>query len=252
MHELFDIQSQRAIVTGGGGGLGSAIAEGFMEAGAKVVITDISDTVFELADAYRAKGYQAWGVKGNLGDSSDLKRLFAECIEILGGVDILVNSAGIQFLHDAADYPEDAFDRIININLKALFRMCQMSAEYMIRQGYGKIINLASAASFFGAVRMPAYASSKGGVAQLTKALGNEWAHFGINVNALAPGQMATKLNTAAVDDPVHSQELLKRIPSGRFGTPEDVKGPALFLASHASDYMSGAIIPVDGGYLVR
>ena len=253
MTDLFDIQGKCAIVTGGAGDLGRAIAEGFLEAGAKVVLMDISERMKDIADAYRAEGYEAWAVIGNLGDSADLERMFYEALELLGGkIDILVNSAGIQYLHDAVDYPAEAFERILNINVKALFHMSQLAATEMMRAGSGKIINLASAASFFGAVRMPAYASSKGAVAQLTKALGNEWGGRGINVNALAPGHMDTKINTAVVDDPVRSAEVLKRVPLGRFGKPADVKGPALFLASHASDYLSGAIIPVDGGYLTR
>lgn len=253
MTGLFDIQGKCAIVTGGAGDLGRAIAEGYLEAGAKVVLMDLSERVKDIVNNYCTKGYKAWAVIGNLGDPEDLERMFHEALNDLSGrIDILVNSAGIQYLHDAVDYPADAFERILNINVKALFHMSQLAAVEMLKNGSGKIINLASAASFFGAVRMPAYASSKGAVAQLTKALGNEWGGNGINVNALAPGHMDTRINTAVVDDPIRSAEILKRVPLGRFGKPADVKGPALFLASHASDYLSGAIIPVDGGYLTR
>jgi len=253
MNDLFDIRKKRAIVTGGTGDLGRAIGEGFLEAGAAVVLVDLSEKVEKIAADYCSQGYEAYAVVGNLETYEERKRIFSDSLEMLGGtVDILVNSAGIQLLHDAVDYPADAFEQILNINVKALFHMCQLAGAKMIVQGHGKIINLASAASFFGAIRMPAYTSSKGAVMQLTKGLGNEWGPYGVNVNALAPGHMDTKINTAVVDDPVRSQEVLKRIPLNRFGKPEEVKGPAIFLASSASNYLSGAVIPVDGGYLVR
>lgn len=253
MKDFFDIQNKHAIITGGTGDLGRAIGEGFLEAGAEVVFIGTTEKAKEIAAGYRGRGYKAYGVVGNLETADERERIFLESLEALNGtVDILVNSAGIQYLHDAVDYPADAFERILNINLTALFHMCQLAGARMIAQGHGKIINLASAASFFGAVRMPAYSSSKGAVAQLTKGLGNEWGQFGVNVNALAPGHMDTKINTAVVDDPVRSAEILKRIPLNRFGKPEELKGAAIFLASGASDYMSGVILPVDGGYLVR
>ena len=253
MYHLFNLEGKRAVITGGTGDLGRAIGEGFLEAGAEVVLIGTTEKAKEIARDQNCKGYKAHGLIGRLDTAEEREQLFSDAIELLGGdIDILVNSAGVQYIHDAVDYPPDAFNRILNINVTALFHMCQMAGKRMIEQRHGKIINLASAASFFGAVRMPAYSSSKGAVAQLTKELGNEWGPYGVNVNALAPGHMATKINTAVVDDPIRSAEILKRIPLQRFGKPEELKGPAIFLASSASDYMRGVILPVDGGYLVR
>lgn len=174
-------------------------------------------------------------------------------LQMLGGrIDILVNAAGIQRRHACEDFPLEDFTEVIEVNLTSVFDMCQMAGKVMIAQGGGKIINVASMLTFFGGYTVPAYAASKGGVGQLTKALSNEWASRNIQVNALAPGYMATDMNTALLADEGRNKEILARIPAKRWGDGDDMKGPLLFLASAASGYVSGAIIPVDGGYLNR
>lgn len=248
---LFDLTGKKAIVTGASGGLGRGMAEGFHQVGAEVVIIDITDNVSSVADEIGASGTKVYGVKGNLKDREDLKRSFDEAIEKLGGsLDILVNCAGIQRRSKCEDFPIEDWDDVIEVNLTSVFELCQLAGRIMLNKGKGKIINVASMLSFFGGYTVPAYAASKGGVAQLTKALSNEWARRGINVNAIAPGYMATSLNTALINDPTRNEKILARIPAGRWGQPEDIKGVIVFLASEASNYINGAIIPVDGGYL--
>lgn len=248
---MFDLTGKKAIVTGGSGGLGRGLAEGLHEAGAELVIIGVSDRCFSMAAEMGKAGAKVYGVKGDLSDRQALQRAFAEAVEKLGGrLDILVNSAGIQRRSPCADFPIEDWDAVIETNLNAVFLLCQLAGRLMIKQGKGKIINVASMLSFFGGYTVPAYAASKGGIAQLTKALSNEWAKLGINVNAIAPGYIDTPLNTALINDPVRNKKILDRIPAGRWGTPEDVKGIAVFLAAEASNYVDGAIIPVDGGYL--
>ena len=175
-------------------------------------------------------------------------------MELLGGhLDILVNGAGIQRRHFCEEFPIEDWDAVLEVNLTATFDLCQMAGQQFIRQNSkGKIINIASMLSFFGGYTVPAYAASKGGVAQLTKALSNEWTGKGINVNAIAPGYMATEMNTALLNDEGRNTEILGRIPAHRWGTPDDMKGLCIFLASDASDYIAGAVIPCDGGYLCK
>ena len=248
---LFDLTGKRAFVTGGGRGLGRGMAEGLAEAGAKVVILGSSGGVLKTAEELRAKGLDVIGVQGDLSDRAGIPALFEAVVEQLGGgIDILVNNAGVQRRSRCEDFALEDWDAVINVNLNAVFVLCQLAGSKMLAQGGGKIINLASMLSYFGGFTVPAYAASKGGVAQLTKALSNEWAGKNIQVNAIAPGYMATEMNTALMEDPDRNQGILARIPAGRWGTPEDMKGLVIFLASRASDYMNGAVIPVDGGYL--
>ena len=171
-----------------------------------------------------------------------------------GRVDILVNGAGIQRKIKTEDFPLEQWDLVLSINLNAVFILSQLAGRKMLKQGYGKIINIASMLSFFGGDSVPAYAATKGAVAQLTKAMCNEWASRGINVNAVAPGFMDTELNRHInmQNNPERHMKIAERIPAGRWGTPEDMKYLAVFLASHASDYINGAVIPCDGGYLVK
>jgi 2-deoxy-D-gluconate 3-dehydrogenase len=249
--KLFDLTGKKAFVTGGNRGLGRGIAEGLCEAGAKVVILASGDSVYKAAEELTEKGYWVKGVKCNLANPEEIKKVFSDAKDILGGkIDILVNNAGIQRRNKCEEFLISDWEDVMDINLKAVFIMCQLAGRHMIENGGGKIINIASMLSFFGGFTVPAYAASKGGVAQLTRALSNEWASKGINVNAIAPGYMATEMNTKLIEDEKRNADILARIPVGRWGNEQDVKGLAIFLASAASDYMSGAIIPIDGGYL--
>ncbi len=251
--EMFDLTGKKAMVTGGAGDLGSSMVDGLVQSGAEVCILDMSDKAQMMAADYCKKGFKVSSVKVNVADRADVKRAFAKALEKLGGrVDIMVNAAGIQRRHKCEEFPMDDWDAVIEINLTAVFEFTQLAGREMLKYGYGKIINIASMLTFFGGYTVPAYSASKGGVAQVSKAFCNEWSGKGINVNCIAPGYMDTQMNVNLINDPVRNDEILKRIPAGRWGTGEDVKGVIVFLASPASDYISGAVIPVDGGYLSR
>lgn len=250
---LFDLQGRKALVTGATRGLGWGMAEGLMEYGAEAVIWGTSAKVYTVAEEFRSRGFTCQGVVADLSDRDSLNAAFAESLELLAGkIDILVNCAGIQRRHPSEDFPMSDWDAVLEVNLTAPFELCQLAGREMLKAGYGKIINIASMQSFFGGLTIPAYASAKGGIALLTKALCNEWAGRGINVNAIAPGYMATEMNSALLD-PANPRykEITDRIPTHRWGgaNGEDMKGTCIFLASHASDYLNGAVIPVDGGY---
>ena len=192
-------------------------------------------------------------LKADVSDRSQIRDSFEKALALLEGrLDILVNSAGIQRRHASEVFPEQDWDAVIAVNLEATFFYCQLAANNMIPTGGGKIINIASMQSFLGGITIPAYAASKGGVSQLTKALSNDWAAKGICVNAIAPGYMDTQMNVALINDPVRNAEALSRIPMKRWGKGGDLKGLVVFLASAASDYITGTVIPVDGGYLAR
>lgn len=252
VNKMFDITGKRAIVTGAAQGLGYGMAEGFLESGCEVVLMDISDKLDTVVEELCKKGYKAHAVKGNLADREDIKRMFNDSMDKMGGVDILVTAAGIQRRHRSDMFPIEDWDAVIDINLNAVFILDQLCAKKMIEQGKGKIINIASMVSWFGGINVPAYTAAKGAVSQMTKCMGNDWASLGINVNAIAPGYMATDMNEKIIEDTNRYDEISERIPAKRWGTPNDMKGTAIFLASDASDYLSGAIIPVDGGYLCR
>lgn len=254
MVNLFDIAGKKAIVTGGTRGLGHGMAEGLMEAGCEVAIVGTSDQVFAVAKDFCARGFVCHGVKADFSKRSEVYRCFTECLEKLGGdLDILVPAHGIQRRHSAEVFPIEEWDEVLNVNLNSVFILCQEAGKIMLKKGYGKIIAIASMVSWFGGQTVPAYAAAKGGIAQLTKELSNDWIARGVNVNAIAPGYMATEMNAALLDEsnPRYAQ-ITDRIPAKRWGTGEDMKGACIFLASHASDYLGGAIIPVDGGYLVK
>lgn len=253
MKKSFDLTGKKAIITGGGSGLGLGMAQGLQAAGAEVAIIDIMDSVPQVAQEMAANGTMAYGIKGDLGNRESLQTAFNLAVDKLGGrLDILVNSAGIQRRSKSEEFPIEYWDAVVEINMTSVFLLCQLAGRKMLEQGQGKIINVASMLSYFGGYTVPAYAASKGGVAQLTKALANEWAGRGVNVNAVAPGYMDTAMNTALVNDPVRNEQILARIPAGRWGTGEDMQGAVIFLASSYSDYINGAIIPVDGGFLSR
>jgi len=250
MNNLFDITGKKAIVTGGNKGLGRGITEALLEGGAHVAIIASSESAISVAKEMREKGYHAYGVQCDLNNHSDIEKGFEKAVQQLNGLDILVNNAGIQRRNPCEEFSLEDWEDVLRVNLTSVFVTCQLAGRHMIKQKSGKIINLASLLSFFGGYTVPAYAAAKGGVAQLTKALSNEWASKGINVNAIAPGYMATEMNVNLINDPKRYADITARIPMGRWGTPEDLKGIVLFLASRASDYLSGTIIPVDGGYL--
>ncbi len=250
--EAFKLTGKNAIVTGAGAGLGNSIAAGLAEAGAKVALIDIRPDIGEIAAGMSGNGMELVGVRADLMNREDLRRGFEECLGLLGGVDILVNNAGMQVRGRAEDIPLCDWDRLIELNVTSLFEMSQLAAREMFKKGYGKIINVASMLSFFGGLNCSPYAASKGAVAQLTKAFSNEWAGRGINVNAIAPGYMDTALNTSLMADEERYREITLRIPAHRWGRPEDLTGTVVYLASRASDYVSGAVIPIDGGYLGR
>lgn len=247
-----DLTGKHAIVTGGGRGLCRSIAQGLHDSGAELILVGSSEASKKTAQEMTSKEAPVYGVSGDLSRKEDIRRIFEDCSSIFGGrIDILVNGAGIQYREDAVDFPSQEWERIISVNLSAVFYLTQMVGKVMLEQEYGKIINIASMTSFFGSTRIPAYTASKGAIAQLTRALSNEWAAKGINVNAIAPGYMATTLtDDIKKKNPEQYREITSRIPMGRWGTGDDLKGLAVFLASDASAYISGAIIPVDGGYL--
>ncbi|MEM5766696.1 MAG: SDR family oxidoreductase [Bacillota bacterium] len=255
MTNLFDIQGWKAIVTGGTRGLGYGMAEGLMEAGASVVIFGTSHKVEQVAVDFCARGFECRGLKVDLSNAEEREAGFYKAVELLGGLDIIINAAGIQRRHPCEEFPRKDWDEVLEVNLTAPFVLSQLAAKEFLKKEkpYGKIVNIASMLSFFGGVTVPAYAAAKGGVAQFSKGMCNELAGKGITVNCIAPGYMDTEMNTALTDpDNPRYQEITDRIPAHRWGTAEDMKGCAIFLSSHASDYLNGAVIPVDGGYLVK
>ncbi len=251
--ESFKLMGKNAVVVGGAGDLGRAMLEALVESGANAIVIDIDEKVFDISRKLQKRGFNVEALQVDISSRKNIKRSVEKVTEIFNGsVDILVNSAGIQRRASSENFLEKDWDDVININLNATFFYCQYIGRLMLKKGYGKIINIASMISFLGGITIPAYAASKGGVAQLTKALSNDWAGRGINVNAIAPGYMDTQMNTALVNDEKRTAEILSRIPKNRWGTGEDLKGIIVFLASSASDYCCGTVIPVDGGYLVR
>ena len=252
---LFDVSGKKVIFTGATGGLGQSMAEGLLEAGAEVVLVGASGRCRTLAEEYRARGWKAHGLPCDLASTEEIRDCLGKALDLLGGeIDVLVNAAGIQRRAPSEDFPLEDWQAVIDVNLTAPFLLSRLAGKQMIRQGRGgRIINIASMCSYFGGSTIPAYSASKGGIAQLTKAMCNDWAKYGITVNAIAPGYMDTPMN-AALTDPRNPRfkEISDRIPAGRWGTGEDMKGLTIFLASGASDYINGAVIPCDGGYLVK
>lgn len=251
--KLFDLTGQRAIVVGGAGDLGFAILEGLIEAGASAVAIDISAKVKALCSSLREKGCEVHGLEVDVTDRTAIKQSVSDAVQLLGGdIDILVNAAGIQRRAPSEDFSEQDWDDVLSVNLTAAFIYSQQVARGMIAKKRGKIIHVSSIMSQFGGITIPAYAASKGGLSQLTKALSNDWAAKGICVNAIAPGYIDTQLNTALISDEKRSTEVLLRTPVKRWGVPADMKGVVIFLASAASDFVTGTVIPVDGGYSAR
>lgn len=251
MNDLFSLKGKVALVTGGSRGLGRAMAAGLAAAGADVAVVGRKTDPAVIAEI-ELRGVRGAFFEHDLADIDGIPGLIARVEASLGAIDILVNCAGVQSRHKAAEFPRKDWDFVINVNMNAVFFLCQAVGRGMLARKSGKIINVASLLSFQGGLTVPAYAASKGAVAQFTKSLSNEWASQGVNVNCIAPGYMDTEMNVALMADPTRSRQILERIPAGRWGKPEDMAGAAVFLASRASDYVHGATIVVDGGWLGR
>ena len=260
MSELFNLGGRSALVTGANTGLGQAIAVALAQAGADIVALGRGDasscagTAAQVAAAGRRFSFVQADLSGAAPVTSTVQHVVAGALAASpqGRLDILVNNAGIIRRADSLDVTEEDWDAVINTNLKSLFFLSQAAAAHMAQHGGGKIINVASLLSFQGGIRVPAYTASKSAVAGLTRALANEWAAQGINVNALAPGYFDTNNTAALKADPDRNASILARIPAGRWGQPPDLGGAAVFLASRASDYVHGIVLPVDGGWLAR
>ncbi len=250
--DSFSLQGNVAVVTGCDTGLGQGMALGLAKAGCDIVGVNISEPT-ETMEKIQATGRKFVDIRANLMKLDDIPSIVDRAVTELGRIDILVNNAGIIRRNDAIEFSEQDWDDVMNINIKSVFFMSQAVAKQFIAQGEGgKIINIASMLSFQGGIRVPSYTASKSGVMGVTRLMANEWAKHGINVNAIAPGYMATNNTAALRADEQRNQEILERIPANRWGTPEDLAGPCVFLASKASDYINGYTVAVDGGWLSR
>lgn len=250
--DAFNLKNKVAIVTGASTGLGRGMALGLAEAGANIVAVATRDMA-ELKIEIEALGVKCLIIQADLKTLAPIEDIVSKTVAKFGSVDVLVNNAGIIRREDSIDFSENYWDDVINVNLKTLFFLSQRVAKEFMKQGNGgKIINIASMLSYQGGIRVPSYTASKSAVRGITMTLANEWAKHGINVNAIAPGYMETDNTAALRKDETRSKEILERIPANRWGTPNDLKGIVVFLASSASDYINGATIPVDGGWLGR
>ena len=248
---LFDLTGKVAVVTGGGSGLGQGIAIGLAEAGADIISISYTDSD-ETVQIVEGLGRKAQQIKVDLSDETVLESVFNEALGIFGKVDILVNNAGIIRRVPAVDHPAKDWHDVMSLNLNSVFFLCQLAGRHMMERGSGKIINIASMLTYQGGINVPGYTASKHAVAGITKAFANEWASKGVQINAIAPGYMATENTSAIRADEDRSKDILARIPASRWGTPADLKGPAVFLASEASDYLNGHVVCVDGGWMAR
>jgi len=250
--DAFNLTGNVAIVTGCDTGLGQGMALGLAQAGCDIVSVN-RKIPHETAQQVSALGRRFTSIQADLSRQEGLAEIVSEAVERMGRVDILVNNAGTIRRQDALDFTEKDWDDVMNLNLKSVFFLSQAVARQFIAQGSGgKIINIASMLSFQGGIRVPSYTASKSGVLGLTRLLANEWASHAINVNAIAPGYMATNNTQALREDAARNQEILERIPAGRWGEPADLQGPVVFLASDASAYINGYTLAVDGGWLAR
>jgi 2-deoxy-D-gluconate 3-dehydrogenase len=250
--ERFRLDGKIALVTGASGGLGAGIADALAEAGAQVACHGNSRPAVHTAARIVNTGGKAKAFSADLSTDQGASELFKAVTEGMGPIDILFNNAGIIFRADSDEFPMDEWERVMQVNLTSVFRLSQLAGISMIERGGGKIINIASLLSFQGGIRVPAYAASKGGLTQLTKALSNEWASKNVQVNAIAPGYFRTDNTSALQADEERNRQILERIPAKRWGEPEDLAGAAVFLASRASDYVTGEVLTVDGGWMGR
>jgi 2-deoxy-D-gluconate 3-dehydrogenase len=250
--DAFSLEGRVALVTGAGTGIGAAIARALAAAGAAVACHGNKHVPSDTAAEIGKLGRRAVVLTGDLRDRATPDALVDATVRQLGAIDILVNNAGIIRRSPAVEFSDDDWEAVVDVNLTSVFRLCRAAGKRMISQGRGKIVNVSSLLAFQGGITVPAYAASKGGVAQLTKALANEWASKGVNVNAIAPGYIHTDNTAALAADPVRNAQITVRIPAGRWGEPDDLGGAAVFLASRASDYVSGHVLVVDGGWMGR
>ena len=246
------LAGKRAFVTGGGGGIGSAIVTGLHRHGVGVVAMGRSANVRHVVDGLARGGPPALAVEVDLADTVQAEQAFGRAVDELGGLDILITAHGHVQPGPSAEVPLEEWSRTLATNLTSVFQLSQLAYKEMAPAGRGKIVHIASMYAFFGGLRVAAYAASKGGVGQLTKSLAIEWASTGINVNAIAPGYVRTNLNRHIWQDPKRAADVLGRIPAGRWGEPDDLFGAVVFLSSSLSDYVHGVVLPVDGGYLAR
>lgn len=251
--EKFSVAGKKCIVTVGAQGLSRGMAEGLLENGAEVVLMDLqAEKLQKVVDEYNAMGYKAYAVSGNLSQKSEIDRMFDEAMQYLGGeLDVMIPAAGIQRRYEPWEFPEEQWRLVIDVDLNHVWFMCQKAIQVMKdRDTVGKIINIASMNSYFGGTTVPAYSAAKGAIVSLTRSIASDCADHSICCNAIAPGYMDTEMCANMTQE--RKDECTARIPAARWGTPEDVKGPILFLASSASDYLNGATIPVDGGFLTK
>jgi 2-dehydro-3-deoxy-D-gluconate 5-dehydrogenase len=251
MNALFDLTGKTAIITGAGTGLGLGMSRALAAAGADTVLVDLAERA-EAVEAVRACGRRVLPLAADLGTTQAIPGIIAATMKEFGRIDIVVNNAGIIRRTKALDYSEKDWDDVMAVNARSVFFMAQAAAREMVKRRYGKIINIASLLSFQGGILVPAYTASKAAVAQMTKAMANEWAEHGITVNAIAPGYMATENTRALRENSERARTILQRIPAGRWGMPDDLAGAVVFLASPASDYVNGHVLVVDGGWLAR
>ncbi len=250
--DRFRLEGKTALVTGAASGLGAAIALALADAGAAVACHGNRRPAEETALQIRKSGRKAASFSADLSTDDGADRLFADVRDAMGPPDILVNNAGTIHRAAAVDHDLDAWKQVLQVNLTSAFRLCQLAGREMLQRKQGKIVNVASMMSFQGGIRIAAYTASKGGIAQMTKALANEWAAGNVQVNAIAPGYFRTDNTSALQKDETRNRQILERIPAGRWGEPEDLTGAAVFLASPASDYVTGTVLVVDGGWLAR
>ena len=251
--DKFKLDGKIALVTGASVGLGQGMAYALAEAGADVACHCLNDgEADETVAQIESMGRRAVSIAGDMSDKTTPKRVVEAVVAEFGRIDILINNAGMIRRTPAVDFSEEDWSTVIEVNLSSVFRTSQAAGRHMIEQGSGKIVNIASLLSFQGGITVPAYTASKSGVAGITKALANEWAKHNVNVNAIAPGYMATDNTTALRADETRNRQILERIPTGRWGTPDDLAGTAVFLSSAASDYLQGHIVVVDGGWMAR
>lgn len=250
--ELFNISGKRVVITGGTGGIGAGLVSGFLAAGTQVVVSARNEESAAQARATYSGNTNVRFIEADLMSDQSIQHFISQANATLGGIDVLIQAHGNVFPGPATQMSLDTWHEQIQVNLTATFRLAQAVAPQMIERKKGKIINIASMLTFQGGLNASGYAAAKGGVGQLTKALSNEWAPHGVNVNAIAPGYIKTKLNKHIWTDPVRHDQVLARLTSGRWGEPADLVGPSLFLAATASDYLHGVLLPVDGGWLSR